>query len=164
MNSVLIRDAADGDHETVCALNLDVVEHTSAMNAARLSTLANLASYFKVACAGDRVVAFLLAMRSGAFYENDNYSWFERRFTRFIYVDRVVVSPEFRGRHLGSLLYEDLFRYARESLIPFVACEYNIDPPNEASRSFHDGFGFREQGTQWVANGSKRVSLQVAVT
>jgi hypothetical protein len=29
---------------------------------------------------------------------------------------------------------------------------------------FHEKFGFKEQGTQWVANGTKRVSLQVAET
>jgi hypothetical protein len=43
-----------------------------------------------------------------------------------------------------------------------VTCEYNLFPPNEPSRLFHDRFGFREQGTQWVASGTKRVSLQAA--
>jgi hypothetical protein len=53
-------------------------------------------------------------------------------------------------------------RHARDNAIPLVTCEYNIVPPNEPSRLFHDKFGFREQGTQWVASGSKRVSLQAA--
>jgi predicted GNAT superfamily acetyltransferase len=43
-----------------------------------------------------------------------------------------------------------------------VTCEYNIEPPNEASRRFHDKFGFREIGTQWLDDGTKRVSLQAA--
>jgi hypothetical protein len=111
-----------------------------------------------------RVAAFLLAMCSGASYENDNFAWFALSFPRFIYIDRVVVSPAFRGLRLGSLLYEDLFRHARDNAIPLVTCEYNIVPPNEPSRLFHDKFGFREQGTQWVASGTKRVSLQAAPT
>lgn len=164
MDGVSIRNASSGDNESICALNLSEVQHTSPMDAARLSTLGNLSCYFKVACAGGRVAAFLLAIPSGASYENDNFQWFSRRYKRFVYVDRVVVSSAFRGMGLGSLLYADLFRHARENAIPLVTCEYNIVPPNETSRSFHDKFGFRELGTQWVANRSKQVSLQGAET
>jgi hypothetical protein len=164
MQNVSIRDAVANDYKVICALNLAEVQHTSQMDAVRLATLANLSSYFKVASVDGTPSAFILAMCSGAPYENDNFSWFARKYTRFIYVDRVVVSSAFRGLRLGSLLYEDLFRYARDNAIPLVTCEYNIVPPNEPSRLFHDKFGFREQGTQWVANGTKRVSLQVAET
>jgi predicted GNAT superfamily acetyltransferase len=164
MKNVSIRDAATNDYEVICALNLADVQHTSPMDAARLATLANLSCYFKVACVEESVAGFVLAMRSGAAYENDNFGWFARRYPRFLYVDRVVVSSAFRGLRLGSLLYQDLFRYARDNAIPRVTCEYNIVPRNEASRLFHDKFGFKEQGTQWVANGTKLVSLQAAET
>jgi predicted GNAT superfamily acetyltransferase len=162
MQNVSIQDAVTADHGLICALNLHEVRHTSAMDVERLSKLAKLACYFKVARVDGKLSAFILAMCSDASYENDNFSWFAQRYPRFIYIDRIVVSPESRGLRLGSLLYEDLFRYARENAIPHVTCEYNLVPPNEPSRRFHDKFGFREQGTQWVANGSKRVSLQVA--
>jgi len=162
LNSVVIRDAVRNDYEAICALNLDVVEQTSLMDAGRLCNLANLARHFRVACVDGRIAAFVLAIPSGAPYENSNFSWFGQRYFRFVYIDRVVVASALRGRRLGSLLYEDLFCYARDNKIPCVTCEYNIVPSNEASRIFHDRFGFREQGTQWVANGTKRVSLQVA--
>jgi predicted GNAT superfamily acetyltransferase len=103
-------------------------------------------------------------MCNGAAYRNDNFEWFAEKYPRFIYVDRIVVSSSARGLRLGSRLYEDLFGYARSRSIPRVTCEYNIVPPNEPSRQFHDKFGFREQGTQWVAQGTKRVSLQAATT
>lgn len=164
MKNVAIRDAAADDYEAICALNLAEVQHTSPMDTVRLATLGGLSSYFRVACVDGTVSAFILAMCSGAPYENDNYSWFARQYARFVYVDRVVVSPAFRGLRLGSLLYEDLFRYARDNSIPLVTCEYNIVPPNEPSRLFHEKFGFKEQGIQWVANGTKRVSMQVADT
>jgi hypothetical protein len=164
MQSVVIRNAAPGDFETICALNCAEVQHTSPMDVARLVALDDLCCYHKVGCVDGNVTAFLLAVCSGAPYENDNFQWFARTYARFIYIDRVVVSPAFRGLRLGSLLYEDLFRYARDNAIALVTCEYNIVPPNEASRMFHDKFGFREQGTQWVANGTKRVSLQAAAT
>ena len=105
-----------------------------------------------------------LLSSNGAPYENDNFSWFSKLYQRFIYVDRVVVSSECRGQRLGSMLYEDVFRHARSNAIPLVTCEYNLIPSNEPSRLFHDKFGFKEKGTQWVANGTKQVSLQVAET
>src|SRR5580704_10169620 len=83
MQSVAIRDAAASDSQSICALNLAEVQHTSPMDLARLATLGNLACYFKVACVDGCVSAFLLAMCSGSPYENDNFSWFARKYTRF---------------------------------------------------------------------------------
>jgi len=91
-----------------------------------------------------------------------NYLWFAERYRQFIYVDRVVVAPTQQGKRLGQLLYDDLFRFARENRIAAVIREFDIDPPNEPSRRFHSRYGFREVGTQWVADGKKQVSLQVA--
>jgi predicted GNAT superfamily acetyltransferase len=150
------------DFETICALNRAEVQHTSAMDLTRLGELNAISCYHKVASLRGIVSAFLLAMCNGSPYKNENFEWFSREHARFIYVDRVVVSYGARGQHLGSLLYEDLFSPARVNGIPLVTCEYNLVPPNEPSRLFHDKFGFKERGTQWVANGTKRVSLQVA--
>jgi uncharacterized protein len=164
VQNVAIRDAAPTDFEDICALNLAEVQHTSAMNVARLTELQTLSCYHKVASLNGAVSAFLLAMCDGSPYVNENFEWFSKRYERFIYVDRVVVSRASRGLRLGSLLYEDVFRYARSKAIPLVTCEYNIVPPNEPSRLFHEKFGFRQQGTLWLANGTKQVSLQVAAT
>ena len=163
-DSVLIRQAAGSDFQAICELNLAEVQHTSPMDTARLQALAGLACYHKVACVNDSVAAFLLAIRDGAPYENENFGWFARRYPHFIYIDRIVVSDAFKGLRIGSLLYEDLFRYARETAAPIVTCEYNIVPPNEPSRLFHHRFGFTEQGRQWLAGGAKQVSLQAAAS
>jgi predicted GNAT superfamily acetyltransferase len=157
-----IRTALPTDHAAVCALNLTEQQHTSPMDLARLRELDALSAYHKVICVDGRVAAFLLAMQQGAPYVNDNFAWFDSRYPDFLYIDRIVVSADQRGRGLGRLLYDDLFGSALAQGIPLLACEYNITPPNEASRQFHDRFGFREVGTQWVAQGAKQVSLQVA--
>jgi len=119
-----------------------------------------LCCYHKVGMVDGSVAAFLLAMRSDAPYQNENFAWFERRYKRFIYVDRVVVSGNHRGLRLGSLLYEDLFQHARTEGISLVTCEFNTVPPNEPSRAFHAKFGFTEQGRRWLADGTKQVSMQ----
>ena len=157
-----IRDITDSDFEAVIALNDAEVQQTSAMDATRLRSLVDMAAYRKVMVVDGQVAAFLIALRDGAPYENDNYAWFASRFPQFLYVDRIVVGTRFAGRRIGSRLYDGLFAFARDSGVRAVTCEYNIDPPNPASRAFHDRFGFRELGTQWVASGAKQVSLQAA--
>ena len=162
MQGVEIREAGPGDFGDICALNVASAALTSSMDLERLTVLDELSCYHKVACVDGQVAAFLLAIRSGAAYENDNFAWFSARHPDFVYVDRIVVSEAFRSEKLGTRLYEDLFRFATECGCPLVTCEYNISPPNEPSRRFHDRFGFREQGRQWLAQGSKQVSMQVA--
>ena len=157
-----LRNASTEDFGSIVELNELEVQQTSPMDRERLVELAQMSSYHKVAVADGRIAAFLLAMREGASYQNDNYLWFAARFARFVYVDRVVVHPDFAGLKIGSRLYEDLFDYARLQGIRAVTCEYNVQPPNPASRRFHDKFGFKELGRQWVAHGTKLVSLQAA--
>lgn len=164
MDSVIIRHAEKSDFDAICALNLSEVQHTSPMDADRLAALHRIAHYHKVACVNGRVSAFLLAMRNDAGYENANFEWFLGRFPKFLYIDRIVVSAQSRGLRLGSRLYDDLFDQARAEGVPMITCEYNIVPPNEPSRHFHDKYGFSEQGTQWLAEGQKCVSLQAART
>lgn len=159
---LLIRDATEADYDAILALNAAEVRHTSAMEADRLRELASLSACHRVATLDGRVVAFLLAMRAGADYRNDNFGWFAGRYPDFLYVDRIVVDAAAQGHGLGSRLYADLFAFARECGIPRVTCEFNVVPPNEPSRLFHARHGFVEAGRQWLDNGRKQVSMQVA--
>jgi uncharacterized protein len=155
-----IRSALPQDYARILALNDSEVLMTSALDLAGLERLASLACYFKVALVADAVAGFLLALEEHADYPNDNYAYFAARYARFVYVDRIVVSRESAGMGIGTQLYENLFAYARSSGSGTVTCEYNLEPPNPASRRFHERFGFREIGTQHVMQGKKRVTLQ----
>ncbi|HEY0505026.1 MAG TPA: GNAT family N-acetyltransferase [Lysobacter sp.] len=161
--SFQLRDARATDHPRILALNLESEEMLSPMDGARLLQLEAQSAYHRVAVdeAGE-VAAFLLAFREGADYDSPNYRWFAARYPRFLYVDRVVVASTHQGRRLGPLLYRDLFDFARTQGVDTVTCEFYTVPPNEASRRFHAAFGFHEVGSQWVADGRKQVSLQVA--
>jgi uncharacterized protein len=128
------------------------------MSAARLEHLHAQCAYHRVIEAGEQVAAFLLAFREGADYDSPNYGWFKARYASFVYIDRLVVAPLHRRKGYGSALYEDVFAFAHAQGVPMVACEYDITPPNEVSRRFHERFGFRQVGTQWY--GKKQVSLQ----
>ena len=159
-----LRTVVESDFKEILKLNEGEVQQTSPMNLDRLRSLVAMSAYCMVVTVQEQVVAFLIAVHEGAPYENDNYKWFASRFPHFLYVDRVVVDSQFSGRRIGSKLYNSLFAFARAEGIEKITCEYNIDPPNPASRRFHDKFGFKQIGTQWVAGGTKQVSLQAAET
>jgi len=159
----MIRDAKIADFPAILGLNLEMEQYLSPLNEELLSNLHGIAVYHRVLeVAPGGVVGFLLALREGADYGSPNYRWFAERYREFLYVDRVVISASQQGKRLGQLLYDDLFAFARKTRIPSVTLEFDIDPPNEASRRFHVKYGFREVGTQWVAGGKKQVSLQMA--
>ena len=157
-----IRDADDADIPAIVALNAAEVRHTSPMDEDRARQLASLSACLRVATLDGRVVAFLLAMRAGAHYRNDNFGWFAARYRDFLYVDRIVVDAAVQGHRLGSALYGDLFAFARAAGIPCITCEFNVVPPNEPSRLFHARHGFIEAGRQWLDDGRKQVSMQIA--
>jgi predicted GNAT superfamily acetyltransferase len=159
--SARVRDIADADTAAILAMNLESEAVLSPMDAARYAHLHAQAAYARVVEDDGAVVAFLLAFRERADYDSVNYRWFDQRFDAFLYVDRVVVARSHQGRGLGALLYDDLFALAWETGVPRVTCEFDIEPPNEASRRFHARYGFAEVGTQALPYG-KRVSLQVA--
>jgi predicted GNAT superfamily acetyltransferase len=163
MTSFEIRDTTAHDFDIILELNDFEVQQTSQMDFERLRALHHLSAYHKVAVADGRVAGFILAIRAGAPYSNDNFAWFSSRLDDFLYVDRIVVGADFTGHKIGSSLYRDMFAYAKAQGIPRITCEYNIEPPNLASRAFHEKFGFAELGTQRVAGGTKLVSLQSAV-
>ena len=79
-----IRDATSSDFEAIIRLNDAEVQQTSPMTLERLQSLVRMSAYCKVATIDGQVAAFLISLREGAPYENDNYSWFSSRFTRFM--------------------------------------------------------------------------------
>ena len=162
MTDIHIRDAGADDASAILALNDVAVQHTSAMDALRLQELQTMANCNWVIAVDGVVAGFLLAMRERAGYANPNYDFFAARYPVFLYIDRIVIAPEHAGLKLGTRLYEALFAHARAQGVPVLTCEYNIEPPNEPSRRFHDRFGFAEIGTQTLDGGKKRVSLQAA--
>jgi predicted GNAT superfamily acetyltransferase len=166
MKNTIIRAADETDFSAILALNDAFVHFTSPMDEIRLGQLHKLSGYHKVVeieQANERkVVAFLLAFTGKSAYDSVNYQWFNQRLNDFIYIDRIVIDGTQHGKGLGKLLYQDLFDFAKTHNLHKIACEFYIHPPNEVSQKFHQNFGFHQLSTQWVADGKKRVSLQVA--
>lgn len=166
MNNTIIRKVVESDFPDILALNDEFVHFTSPMEETRLRDLHQISAYHKVVeiegGSERKIVAFLLAFTSNSTYDSVNYLWFNQRLENFIYVDRIVIAGAQHGKGLGKLLYQDLFDSARKRSLGKIACEFYIQPPNEVSQKFHQSFGFYQLDTQWLVEGKKRVSLQVA--
>ena len=106
------------------------------------------------------VDAFLLALDQDADYDSPNFLWFRERYSRFVYVDRIVVAASARGRGLARLLYQALFDVAARAGHARIGCEVNSDPPNPGSDAFHATLGFSEVGSARIRDKTVRYLLR----
>lgn len=156
MTDARIRSIRREDLDVVQALNESAVPHVNSVSIETLERLMNQAAYFRVFEARGAVGAFLLGFAPGAAYGSENYRWFSDRYAQFMYIDRIAVAPEYRGKGFALFLYRDIERFMSA---PVLACEVNLDPPNPRSLEFHRRFGFEQVGIQKTEGGTKIVSL-----
>lgn len=161
MNNIpQIRPATVDDLPEVLRLNQSALPHVSHLNAHTLRMLFDEAAWFRIAMLDNNCSGFLIALMPHATYQSENYLWFAQHFAKFLYIDRICVSAEFRRRGVASYLYADAERFACDSKIPLLTCEVNLEPENAVSIGLHDRHGFREVGTQRTEAGTKLVSLR----
>ena len=104
-----------------------------------------------------QVQAFLLSLDQDADHAGVNFRWFRERYDRFVYVDRIVVASEARGRGLAGQLYRALIDRCRRDGHTRLVCEVNRLPPNPGSDAFHAAFGFETVGEACIHAGTKTV-------
>ncbi|MEQ1944162.1 GNAT family N-acetyltransferase [Mesorhizobium sp. VNQ89] len=139
---------------SVLALNNEHAEELSWLEPAELAHL--VARAFRAPRIGN-LEAFLIAFDQNADYDSPNFLWFKARYPRFVYVDRILVAPEARGRGHARSLYDDLFGRAKLAGHAIVVCEINVDPPNPVSEAFHAALGFSHVGDAVIHGGKKAV-------
>ena len=146
------------DLSWMLALNNAAVPHLNALTAGELEHL--LGSACLALGVGEKAapLGFLLALLPEANYASRNFAWFRERYDRFLYIDRVVVDPEARGRGFGQDLYRAVETRAAAADVP-VACEVNERPPNPGSLRFHEMRGFQAVGRREADNGARSVVL-----
>jgi len=141
--------------ESVLALNNAHATELSPLTMDELRRL--LANAFYARRAGE-MDGFLIALdETHPAYASPNYLWFRARYSRFVYVDRVVVAQGARGKGHARRLYADLIAQAGAAGHELIACEVNADPPNPASDAFHAALGFKPVGQAMIHDGAKTV-------
>jgi len=158
---LLIRQAQVSDFPRILDINAMEEEKTSRIDLARITQLDLWSDYHKVAVVDDEVIGFLLVMSETSDYDGDNFRWFVERYSRFLYVDRIVINRRSARRGVGSALYSDLIQFAATQSWSTLCCEINVSPPNPVSHAFHAHFSFEEVGRSAAAGAPKSVSYQV---
>lgn len=152
-----IRDVARDDFSEILNLNKHAIPQVNHVDEDKLDWFMQVAPYFRVAVADDKVAGFLIAIAEDCTYPSQYFQWFCDRYDRFIYVDRIIVADWARGKRIGWRLYEDLEQFAISYAYPLTADVY-CQPPNEISLTFHEKYGFEVVGTQSVENETKEVT------
>ena len=160
---MLIRDIQSKDYPAVLAINKYSVAMLSPLNQAQLERLVEQASIAVVAEVDNNIAAFLLVIGPNADYASVNYQWFNQHYPDFLYIDRIVVHHDYRGKRIGHKLYEYVLREAKTKTATRLCAEIDIQPPNLPSLKFHLKWGFSEVSKlahESKAGPDKVVSLQ----
>jgi predicted GNAT superfamily acetyltransferase len=136
-------EAMDPLFSAVLALNNEHARETSELDPAKLREMVTGAFLARAMADG---AGFVITFDEISSYDSPNFLWFRSRFERFVYVDRIVVSPAARGRGLARAFYSEIFAAALASGRDRVVCEVNRVPPNSGSDAFHAALGFTEAG------------------
>jgi len=158
---IILRDATLADSIALHRLNQASLPNVNSVSFEKFGYLFSEAAYCRIAEVSGEIGGFLLAFESTATYDSPNFIWFLEHYDKFAYIDRIIVSSNARRKGIASLLYNNLIKFSIDRGISLITCEYNLRPPNEISRQFHESFGFKEVGQQDTEGGKKRVSLQV---
>src|SRR5438128_2297165 len=127
---MLIRDIAATDLLTIHAINEAGVPGVGDASLEHLATLTRESCMALVGEIDGVVAGFCLVLAPGAAYGSVNYAWFSARYDDFVYLDRVAVAEEYRGRGVGSRLYEEVERRTRAA---WFMLEVNLRPRNDGS-------------------------------
>ena len=145
MTPLLIRDITAADLSAIHAINEDSMPGVHTASPEQLAAITRESCLALVAEIDGHVAGFCQALSPGARYRSVNYAWFSARYEDFIYLDRVAVALDFRGRGIGSQLYAEVERRTRAH---WFTLEVNLRPRNEGSLRFHARRGFVEVGQQ----------------
>ena len=155
-----IIDAMKSDLSKILSLNQKAMPAVSFMDEKSLNYFYSVSEYFKLikSVKENKIYGFLIGLTENLNYKSENYLWFSKRYSSFMYVDRIVIQEDSMGLGLGTMLYNDLIYYSKDKFKNII-CEYNIKPMNLISKNFHKKFGFKRVGKQKTEGGTKEVLM-----
>ncbi len=155
-----LRDAKHSDIEKIVSINESAIPAVNYVSYDEFEWFLYRKLYFKIAENSHGTISgFLLVLPSGLEYKSLNYKWFSDKYSKFAYIDRIVIMDEFKNNGIGKSLYLDLEKNIID--YEFIACEFNIKPPNPISKKFHESLNYKNVGYQLTENQTKKVSLMI---
>ena len=151
-----IRRLVSEDVEAAWQINEHGLPGTGQVSQEELADLLSLCKLPLGVFDGNEMLGFVLCLAPRTRYASRNYAWFNERYQEFLYVDRIAVAIEHRGRGIGTQLYERVIEHAESLQFP-VTAEVNLTPPNPGSIRFHERHSFTEIGV--FSQGVKSVTM-----
>ncbi len=139
------RPLEPGDVNSIWSINEQGLPGTGKVSQEEILALLDLSELSLGVFQKGNLLGFIICLLPRTEYGSLNYAWFNQRYDKFIYVDRVAVSTDFRNNKIGSYLYEKVVEYSVDHNIP-IAAEVSLNPPNPGSMRFHSRFNFEEVG------------------
>ena len=158
--AITIRPFQEYSQESVLNLNKKHNEALIPMDNKELRFLCDKAELFDIAYVDDVPAGYIIALREGIEeHEYKSYKWFCENYSRFLYVDQVVIDEEYWGKGLGACLYQKVFERANKTGVEIIAVAITAD--NEASLNFHAKMGFQNVGEQLIRGGTASIYQQI---
>ena len=90
---------------TILELNNAAVPAVNYLQLSELKDIWAESSHFLSISLQSQLVGFVLTLRENALYTSANYRWFAARYSSFLYIDRIVIAPQFQRSGIGRRLY-----------------------------------------------------------
>ncbi|SEG49651.1 hypothetical protein SAMN02910276_03181 [Butyrivibrio sp. Su6] len=158
----IIKRIKPNEYSFVLELNQRYVDVLIPMDREELEWLVETAALFEIIYVDNFPAGFIIAFREGLNdYDFKSYKWFEERYPKFLYIDRIVIADSYQNQGLGRVLYKRAFDYAKENEINILAAAITTEPYNKKSMLFHAEIGFREVGNQCIRSNTVKISQQI---
>lgn len=149
------------DLPALLTLNEASIPHVNSIELDDMVHFREMTPHFLKWVEDDGTAGFVIALTPGCDYDSLNYQWFSDQYDQFLYIDRIIVTPDFRRRGIASKMYAALAEIAVREDLKRLTCEVNSEPPNPGSMQMHESVGFEMTGTQRTEGGKKEVALLV---
>ena len=117
VGAMTVEDATAERSSWLLAVNQANTPEVGSLDAAGMARLLPMQFAVRIVCVDGIPAGAIFLMRPGQAYRSANYRWFCDRFDDFLYVDRIMIDAQFRGKGLGRLLYADAEALARPCLL-----------------------------------------------
>ena len=153
-----LRQLLPSNSEEIWEINQQGLPGTGKVSPQEIIQLLDYSSLAVGAFFEDTLVGFVICLPPKTAYGSLNYAWFNQRYEKFLYVDRIAVKSDYQNQNIGSNLYDYVKKWSKGIEVP-VTAEVNIHPPNPGSMRFHIRHGFEQVGV--LQHGEKSVALFV---
>jgi len=145
--TLILRTTSEHDRAALNRLNRTAQPHVDPLDETHFHYLLQHGLCIVAACPLGEIKGYIVLVNFNEEFPADDFRWFKESTDEpFVYIDQVVVDPQYQGRGIASELYRCAEQYAAQLGARSLTCEIRLDPVNEESRHFHKQQEFSEIG------------------